>query len=241
MYNFGVGILKIVPAGANPTPVDVGILQDVAVDVDFTLKELRGAYQFPVDVARAGGKLSAKAKNASLTGALINAFLNGSTIATGMTLPAINEAAPIPTTPFTITVVNSATWVTDLGVYDVTAGIWLTRVASAPATKQYSVTAGAYLFAAADVAHVVWISYTYTSATIGKTVSFSNSLMGAGANFQLFVMNVYKGQATGFKFYAAQFPKLGLGFKNEDYTEQDLDISLFANASGQIVDAYLPE
>ena len=119
-----------------------------------------------------------------------------------------------------------------------TAGKYLSRVASAPTTGQYSVAAGVYTFAAADTTHVVQISYNYTAASTGTTVAFANQLMGQNTTFKLELFNTYNGVKTGWILPAATFSKLSLAFKNTDYTETDLDFECFADASGNILYEY---
>lgn len=235
MINFGVGQLVVNPGGSNPTPVQLAILQDVNVDLSFTEKQLYGAYQMPVDVARAEAKFTAKAKEAQVSAMLMASFLAGSTSATGYTAGAINEAGTIPTTPFQITVTNSATFVTDNGVVDLTSGIVMTRVASAPATGQYSVATGVYTFATADTGHSVWISYSYTVAGSGKTVTYTNQLMGAGTSYSAYLFNIFRTKVVGVQLYAVTIPKLALPFKNTDYTIAELDLSIYADASGNVM------
>lgn len=239
-YDFGTGLLTLTPSGANPTPVQLGVLQEVSCDIEETMTELRGQFQFPVDVAQAAGKIGGKAKFAQIYGALLNSILSGSTITTGDTRGSQNEVFTIPGSPFQATVANSATFGEDLGVVDITTGLRLTRVASAPATGQYSVAAGVYTFAAADTTHVVWISYSYTTAG-GKTVALSNQLMGSSPTFSLTLFNSYNGKFFGIKLFAVKTPKLSLGFKNSDYTMQDLDFVAFASATGKIIEQYTSE
>lgn len=238
--NFGVGLLTLTPSGANPTPQQVGILQDVNLDIAVASKELYGSSQFPIDVARAAGKVGGKAKFATIRGSMISQLLGGSTIATGATYGAQNETGTIPSTPYQITVTNSATFVEDLGVFDTVSGLFLTRVASAPATGQYAVTAGVYTFAAADAGHLVWISYSYTSAT-GKTVTLNNQLMGTGNTFTLTLFNSFRSMNSGVKLFAVQVPKLTFALKNEDYTMNDLDFDAFANGAGKVLELYTAE
>lgn len=240
-YNFGVGQLSIVPPGANATPVNVGTLKNVSLDITRDVKELMGANAFPEDVALGKGKISGKAKSGRIQGALINAILAGATQTTGQTAAANNELATIPTTPFTVTATQSATWVQDLGVYDYTAAKWLTRVASAPATGQYSIAAGVYTFAAADTGHQVGLYYTYTIAATGLTNTLNNPLMGAATVFQLFVFNTYRGKQVGYKLYATVFPKMALADKNDDYRETDLEFQAFADSNGNIISVYTAE
>jgi len=237
-YNFGVGQLILIDnSAATPTPVNVGTLKEVSLDISRDVKELYGANMAAEDIALGKMKISGKAKTGRIQSALIAALLAGSTVATGQTAAANNEVATIPATPFTVTVVNATTWVQDGGVYDYTAGIWLKRVASAPATGQYSVSAGAYLFAAADTGHQVGIYYSYTMTTGVKT-ALTNQLMGSAISFQLLVFNTYKGKATGYKLFSVTFPKLGFGDKAEDHREIDLDFQASADASGNLIELY---
>jgi hypothetical protein len=240
-YNFGAGFVTAIPSGANPTPVKFGVLKECSIDVGFTIKELRGAYMFPVDVARAAGKIGLKIKNAQIDGSIFAAVLAGSTSATGQTKGVENEAGVIPSTPFTITVVNGATFTMDLGVVNFTSGKLMTRVASAPATGQYSVntTTGVYTFATADATNSVGISYSYTVAgAAGTTLTYKNQLMGSGTVFGVTIFNSFRGKDLGLRFPAVTLSKLALPFKSEDYTEQDLDGDAFADDAGNILYEY---
>jgi hypothetical protein len=240
-YGFGTGLLEFTPPGSNPTPVQCGVLQDVSIDVDQTLKELYGQYKSPVDIALAELKISGKAKFAQIFGAILSNILNGAALGTGSTAGSINEVGTVPGSgPYTVTVANSATFVEDLGVVDATTGLRMTRVASGPTTGQYSVAAGVYTFAAADTAHVVWISYSYTTAA-GKTVTYSNQLMGAATTFTLTLFNTYRSGNYGCKLYAVVFPKLSIALKNNDHTMQNLDFSAFANSAQKVIDEYTSE
>lgn len=236
MINFGAGQLIINPGGSNPTPVQLAILQDVSVDLSFSEKLLYGAYQLPVDVARAEAKFTLKAKEAQISAMMMGSFLTGSSSQAGYTAGAINEAGTVPgVSTYTITVTNSATFVTDNGVVDLTAGIVLTRVASAPATGQYSVSSGVYTFAAADASHSVWISYSYTVAGSGKTVTYTNQLMGQGTSYSCYLFNIFRSKVIGLHLYAVTVPKLSLPFKNNDYTISDVDLSVYADSSGNVM------
>jgi hypothetical protein len=236
-FNFGIGSLTLIPSGANPTPVQVGVLQDVSVDLSLSTKELRGSLQFPVDIARAAGKISGKAKSGAISGQLINSILTGSTSATGRKA-GTTESSAIPTTPFTITVTNSATFSEDLGVLNLTTGLPMTRVASAPATGQYSVAAGVYTFAAADTGQTVSISYSYSIAGTGRTITYNNQLMGSGTVYAVALYNNFRSKDSGWRFPAATFPKLSMGMKNEDYTMTDLDFECFADSTGKVLEYF---
>ncbi len=239
-YVFGTGLLAFTPAGANPTPVQCGVLQDVSINFDSTQKELRGQYRSPVDVALADLKISGKAKMGQFYGALLNQLFLGSTLALASnTIGAQNEVAAIAAT---VTVTHSATYVDDLGVVNASTGTRMIRVASAPAVGQYSVGGGTYTFNATDVAaaYTLWFSYSYTS-TSGVTVSYFNQLMGQATTFTCTFFNSYGGKFSGFKFFSVLLPKLGVTYKNDDFAMEDLDFTCFAATNGKVFEAYSSE
>jgi hypothetical protein len=229
----------------NPTPVQVAVLSDVSMDVSYDMKELRGQYQLPVDVARGPAKISCKAKNAAVSAGLIYAALGGASApVTGSKIGITGEAAVVPTTPFIVTVTNGATFYEDLGVIDMTTGLQMTRGATATGTGVYAVntTTGAYTFAAVDVAHNVAITYSYTSAATGKTVTLNNTVMGQSIPFIMSVYNTYGGKQFGWRFAAVHVPKIGFSLKAESYTEQDLDIIVAQDTtSTKIADFFTKE
>ena len=237
---FGAGLLTFTPPGSNQTPIQCGILQDVSIDHDNTIKTLTGQFRAPIDAAYADYKLTGTANFAQIQGAALQQILSGATITTGTTKGAINEVGTIPATPYQVTVANSATFVEDLGVYNTVTQQIMTRVASGPATGQYAVAAGVYTFAAADTTNVVWISYSYT-ATGGKKVTFTNQLMGQITTFTLTLFNHYSTYDFGIKLFAVVVPKLSFAMKNVDYTMENLSFQAYANGSGQILEQYSTE
>jgi hypothetical protein len=237
--SFGAGLLAFTPPGANPTPVVCGVLQDVSLKATKTLKKLYGQKQWPAAVAEGEGSITGTAKFAQIYGSFLKNALNGS-ISTGQTIGAINEAATIPGTPYTVTVVNSATWVADFSVYDYTASKPMTLVASGPAAGQYSVSAGVYTFAAADTGHSVGINYSYTS-TGGQTVKVTNALMGAASTFTAALFNNYNGLNSGVKLYAVALAGIDFAIKNTDFTIQNLQFEGFADSLDRVIDTYTAE
>jgi len=239
-YNFGTGALFVTDSSTPAQSTQVGVLKDISLEISVDTKELRGSYTYPVDIARAGGKISGKAKFAQISGRLINAIIGGTQTAGATVIGSNNEAGTVPaTSPYTITVANTTGW-SDLGVYDVTSSKFMTRVASGPTTGQYSATAGVYTFAAADLSHSVQISYSYTSAT-ANTVTLTNGLMGAGTTYKISLFNTYKGKNVGVTLYAATLGKYSFAMKNEDFTDEDLDFMSFADASGNVISIYTTE
>jgi hypothetical protein len=240
-YGFGVGILSVIPSGSNPTPLQCGVLQDVSVDmVAGASKQLRGQYKYPVAVAEGEASITGKASFARIFSNLFNQILGGAQT-TGMNLASINELGTVPASgPYTVSVTNAATFIENLSVIDATTGLEMTRVASAPATGQYAVTAGVYTFAAADASHVVWLSYSYSS-TNGYTVTVSNALMGAGSTFSLVAYNQYESKYMGLKFPAIKAPKLSLAMKMADFTMQNVDFEAYADSTGKVAYLYSSE
>lgn len=241
---FGAGTLVAIPSGTNPTPINFGILQGVDIDESFEVKELYGSNQFPEDIGRGKAKIQISAKIAAVDPIMFNSLFYNSTLAGGEIKASIAELAgsggAIPGSPYALTVSNSATYATDLGVYNTTTGRWMTRVASAPATGQYSIAAGVYTFAAADTTNVVQISYTYTVASatgVGSTITIANTALGnAPAQVKLVLNNV---RATNGKQYTQTYNSITtlsrkLSFKNDDFLVTDLSFQAFADSSGNI-------
>ncbi|HWR15168.1 MAG TPA: hypothetical protein VN577_10085 [Terriglobales bacterium] len=219
----------------NPTPMKFGFLQDISVELSGDSKQLFGQYQYPVDTARGKTKITWKAKFAQINGKLFNDLFFAETMTTPMNLVAVDEAAAIPASPFTVTVANSAKFVEDKGVVDVSTGHQLVKVASAPATGQYSVSAGVYTFAAADTGKAVLINYTYNAATgVGMRIPITNHLMGFGPIFSMTLTNAYKGQNLSMTLNACRAEKLAFATKQDDYMIPEIDGSAFADASNNI-------
>ena len=238
-YNFGLGGLYLLDSESPTQATQVGVLKDVTLDISFDTKELRGSYTFPVDIAKAGGKIEGKAKFAQISGRLINEIIQG-TLTTGATvIGSNNEAGTIPASPYAVTVANTTGW-SDLGVYNVTTSKFMTRVASSPATGQYSAAAGVYTFAVADTTNKVQISYSYTSAT-GNTVTLTNNLMGSGTTYVVQLYNTYKTKNVGVKLYAVTLGKYSFSMKNVDFTDEDLDFMGFADANNDVISLYTTE
>ena len=236
---FSAGFMYGIPTGANPTPVLFGALQDVSVDFSFDLKQLYGQYQFALEQARGKAKCELKASIGRFDPALFNSLCFGTTSATGEKLSSLQESGVIPATPFQITVVNGSTFGVDLGVYSVTLGKFLTRVASGPATGQYSVntTTGVYTFSTTDVGGNVKISYTYGAAT-GTTIAGSNLQMGAGPIFSVHLVNSFTGvggkKSLWLNFPAVQSAKLQLPMKLDDFAMPSIDMQAQDDGTGNV-------
>lgn len=236
---FGVGFMFAIPQGVNPTPVRFGRLQDVSEDWSFDSKPLHGSYQVALEQGRGKAKVDLKATAAVIDPLLFNQTFFGMTSVTGETLNSVDENATPASATFTVT--NGATYATDFGLYNTVTGLWMTRVASAPAAGQYAVntTTGVYTTNAAQNAQLLRASYSYASAATGSTVTYGNQLIGASVTFRVSLVGKFKA-ADGitrsyYKNYAAvQCFKLNQSMKLDDWLMPQLDMSAQDDGSGNV-------
>ena len=232
---FNSGLAYMVDSDAVPTPTNIKILQSANLDLKASLKELFGQNILPVAVGRSQIKVSGKIKFADYQPRLFRDFF-GSSMSAGETLIAPAEAGTVPgSSTYTVTVTNSATWVTDLGVRYAATGIPLTRVASVAAVGQYSVAAGVYTFYSGDASANVLIDYTYTLSTAGETVTLSNTSAGAATTFKTVLGGSYNGLQTNFIINACAYESLkGYDSKLGDFAMPELDFAAFADSTGTL-------
>lgn len=237
--SFNSGLCYFIDPDTHPTPTNIRILQSASLDLKATNKELFGQSIFPVAVGRSQIKVSGKAKFADYQPRLIRDFIGGannSLMAAGQTLIADSEPQSVPgTSTYTITVTNSATFVTDLGVRYAATGIPLVNVASLSAAGQYTYSAGVYTFFSADASAAMLMSYTYTLATAGDTVTLSNTTAGAANVFQTVMGSIYNGLQTNFQMYACVSEDLKVyDSKIGDFGMPELSFSCFVNSAGNL-------
>jgi hypothetical protein len=263
-YVFGSGILfgrQLTDAAGNAIAANIqpvtrfGALNDVTLDIGFDTKTLHGQNQFPLAVGRGKGKITGKAKFAQLNGAMINNLFFGQTLAAGLTADVYETTGKlIPATPFTITggatetgvlfkIPNTGTFKADLGVLDAN-GLAMTKVASAPATGQYSVneTTGAYVFAAADTGLRVYINYQYTATVAGAQKStIVNLPMGYAPTFSVSLSAPYQGKQLTIDLPQCVASKLSFATKLDDFMMPDFSWESFADSAGNVMTYSLSE
>lgn len=244
-YLFGVGTMFAAAtqdaqgnAIAIPQPIKFGELQDIGADFSRDLKSLYGQNAMPVAVAGGKMKFDFKAKFARISGKVFNDFYFGQAMTTGTLLAIYNDlaGAPIPASPYQLvaTPPNSGTWSRDLGVIDAN-GQPMQRVASAPATGQYAVTAGTYTFAAVDTGKQVFISYAYSATSANaRQIPLTNQVMGATPVFGIDLGITYQGKQHNWRFPNCVASKLTLDPRQDDFAEVGFDFSAFADAVGNI-------
>jgi hypothetical protein len=247
MFTFGSGKLIAVPTNladgsiiANPTPVILGTMQDISVDMSVEIKTLYGAKRFPIAAGQGKGKIEVKAKTAEIDGNVLGSLYLGKNADAGIKAAVFDSAANIPASggPYTLTIdpPGSGAFVADLGVVFTATGVQLERVANAPVTGQYSVNVatGVYTFAAADESEGVAISYEYSASTGGKVWTMTNEVMGYTPSFAMLLQNGYDGKNLVCKLNRCVSGKFSLPFKSDDFAVSDFDAQAFADAAGNL-------
>ncbi len=234
-FAFGTGTLIGTSAAAGSTPLGFGALQNASVDFSFTTKPLFGQYNFALSVARGQGKIAIKAASAEISGLRYNQLFFDAALAAGMQAFSVGEVHSVPAaTPYTVTVTNSATFLDDQGVVYGATGLPLQLVTGTPAQGQYSVSAGVYTFAAADASAPIYITYRYTVAASGQTLTITNQLLGVAPTFALVFSMTYQGAQFNFKLNNCVSNKLTIATKLEDFMMPDFEAEAFADAAGNI-------
>jgi len=223
---------------ANLTPIKFGEVQDVGIDISRDLKLLHGQLMLPTAIGGGKMKIDIKAKFARVMGRLFSDLFFGQSMSTGSLLGIVNDTTgvTIPGTPFQVTptVPGSGTWQRDLGVVD-SNGLPFTRVASGPTTGQYSVSAGVYTFATADTGKTVFISFQYSATSaLAKSLSITNQPMGYVPTFGMDLAIVFNGKQSNWRFPNCVSGKLAFDPKQDDFAQMDMDISVFADAAGNV-------
>jgi hypothetical protein len=232
-------------APAVPQPLPLLVMQEASIDDNSSIKKLFGQNARPFAIARGETTTTLKVKNARVLANVWNAIYFGQTMNTGL-LTALTDVTgtPIPTTPFTITVVppNSGIYVDDLGVINGTTGNPMKRVASAPAAGQYSVTiaTGVYLFSSADNVSGItaYINYQYSvsAVTAGYRMTVRNLAMGAAPTFRARLTVLYAGKNMHVDCRSCVATKFTLPFKNTDFAVPELDFELQDDGVGNVFD-----
>lgn len=238
-YSFNTGRLWALASGSSP--VEFGLLQDISLDFGSSTKELRGQNRFPEVVALTDGKIDGKASSAEFNANALNMMLAGmGTLSVGQKL--------LTTESFTLdsshleTVSHSTGFFQDLGVMDVSnplLAVPMKQVASNPTTGQYSVSAGVYTFASGDSGKAIQISYIYTDATTGQTITLTNQPAGVATSFAAYLSGFLVSKdnvkrQVNVWLNACISSKLSLAFKTGDFNIPQFDFSAFSDAAGNI-------
>jgi hypothetical protein len=233
-YAFHTGYLFAIASALNSTPRRIATLQETQFSFKGSNKELMGENTFAEAVGRSDVKITGSAKTAKFSADAFNDIFFNQTAVVGHKKIAYDEAGAIATESYTAT--NGANFVQDLGVMDVTAGLQLKRVASAPATGQYAINeaTGVYTFATVDEGHTITVTYVYADATAGKTIPLINMLAGEAPTFQALFFNKFQGKTVYLKLNAAVADSLDFGFKMGDFAIPGFSFMAQADANGNV-------
>jgi hypothetical protein len=247
MFQFGAGNLWATQTSdaygntvALPTPIQLGVLQDIQLDISADSKVLHGQNMFPVDIGRGKGKVSLKAKAANINATAFNALFFGQSLAAGM-FEILNDTtgSVIASGAVAITPSGGYTWVSNLGVRDANGNPY-TRVASAPAVGQYSIAVAGgtatYTFNASDNGKTVFIDYKMSISTQGKTLAMQNLPMGYMPFFSLEFSQKRNGKGQTLTMPRVSSTKLGMSTKQDDFTIPEIDMEAIADeATGNVL------
>lgn len=235
--NFGAGnVVAKRTDVANNRPVVLGVLQDIEIDFNQSIKELIGQYKMPVDIAPAEFKIMGKAKYARIQADGFNALLLGmvESTAAGSNM-SVGEAHTPSAGSATMT--NTATFVEDLGVYYVSSGLQLQPAATASAVGIYVpgvAGAGVYTHHASDNGVALLYTYSFTVTSL-LSIAGTQAMMGTGPQFELIMQQQYTVNTVvktmHMKLNACRASKMNMPMKNVDYTINNFEFQAFADSS----------
>lgn len=228
---FGAGRVFMTGNYATPTPARALVPQSQDIDFKRKTEALFGENQFPVFVGAGEMNVTGKVDYSASNARILADMLFGVTGTAGSYLEADKELGAVGATPYHITVVNSATWIEDLGVIAADTGVVMTRVAPGAEVQDvsYSVAAGVYTFAALDTAENFLISYVYSQTPAGETLTMTNQLQGLTGNFQAVHVLPWGATQDMFVFYECIASDQSFKMKQSGFATQSFAYEAFTN------------
>jgi hypothetical protein len=235
---FGAGQLLAAPQATsgnpapNPTPLQIGAVQNVKCTFGGDIKELYSQNQWAIDSAVGKRSIKGSFEFAQMSNEFFSQMFFADAVTVGSVETAINEPHTIPATPFSVTTTNAAHFTLDLGVTYAASGIPLQNVETLTGGGQYTYveSTGVYTFDAADTLVLVLINYMYSNSTLGTSMVAGNHPMGWGPVMQLDVVFPYEGGGIGFLFPNVRLGKIDLTTKLDDYLMMQTDFQAFVGS-----------
>lgn len=220
---------------ANPTPIRLGNLKGISLDVDQELSFARTTQEFKVRAAGGEKTIRGTAALGKFNARAINQILFGQQTAAGAKLIKNDDRSTIPGTPFQITptVPGSGTWDEDLGACFTSDGTPLRRVTAAPAAGEYTAIAGVYTFNAADTAKEVSISFLYDISG-GESLVIANRFKQESPSFEIILQGVYNGQQVAWVLNKCVTDAFSLPSTTESFMIQNFEFEAIADLSGNV-------
>ena len=242
---FGTGVALAAPQptsgnpAPNPTPMGIGVLQNIKLTLGADIKSLYGIDQWAVDTAIGKRSIKGSFEFAQISNLLMSQLFFGDATTAGTvdTTTYPGEAHTIPaTTAYTVTVTN-ATLVPlyDYGVTYANTGVPFKLVTALTAAGQYMVNlaTGVYTFDIADASAAILINYSWTPAALtSSTLTAQTHPMGWGPIISLNLVFPYEGGGLGFYLPNVRLGKIDIATKLEDYTMYTTDYEGFAGPNG---------
>jgi len=239
VIEFGSGLLYGTPNSGNlptnPSPVRL-LLQEVSVEFKGDLKKLYTLYQLPIATARGKIDVTGKAKIVNFDPDPINQLFWAQSIVAGMEIPVDEELANSGTS---YTVAFAANFAQDHGVIYATgakAGQMLLNNTTAQSAGYYAIntTTGVYSFANADSAYQMYVSYTYTNSTRGKTISIPAAIMGYAPVVTMDLWGTFRNKYLGIRLNACTLGQWTYPTKLEDFWMSDVTFDANVDASNNL-------
>ena len=238
-FVFGSGQLFAQPEGFDngaTSPVQVGALRGVSVEMGFNPKALHGGGHWPLAIGRGTGKVPCKAEFAQFTADGFNAlFFGGPVPTTGSTRAAVDEVQVISGNAVAAT--HAGTFALDLGVTsELPSGALFTRVPSAPAAQEYTCneTTGAYGFAPGSDGNAVRLNYLYADAANGRQITIANRNIGHTPRFSAVLTETFNGKSMTLTLPHCVASRLGMSSKANDFMVPSFSFGAAADDSGLV-------
>ena len=238
MYNFGAGRAIVYPAGGG-SGLELGTVQNASLELKVEMKELRGAWRYPVAVADGKGTASGKVTFANIWPQTIAALAGGSVSAgqasgtwPGLTgggvTAAIAETGSIATTTYVLAnggTTNGFQIGTEIVSVVIPAygPVYYTRGTTPASASATNPTAGVYSIATIAASTTLTFGATDTGRTVKVTYLYSQS--GTPATSQVAVQLAQVGLNTALTFTMVL---LGTGRNIYNNQTQDFIIQLQA-------------
>lgn len=228
------------------TPVRMGTLKGITMDVSTDTVEPSSQLQYKFDMAWNLKSVTGTARIASINARMWNQIFFGQDLEAGGEHIQIDEESIVPATPFQITVTPpaSGTFLQDLGVFlgvngDADDGQQMVRVAAAPAAGEYTVNgSGTYTFNSAKEAKEVIISYLFSTAS-GNQLNVTNRFTQKAPRFAIYLTGGYNGRQITWSLPVCVTKTFALPTAVENFAVQDFVFEALDDGNGLVANISL--
>jgi hypothetical protein len=238
----GVGAITLMPTGANPTGIDLALVSSLKLDVEEEDVDLDGEDLDVVDSFPSTRRITFEAEVSEWSAQLVGGVTAGTTISAANKLGAVGSGT-IPTTPFQITITppGGGTFGQILAVVNLSDGKAMTRVASAPATGQFSISGAVLTFASADQGDSVFYRYQYTLTTGAQAKVVAAGAGSTPAKYAVHCYNNFAGKSSGIYIPAARIPGLSAAFERKGWVKTTIRGKAVRDAVNDMAYIWTPE